>query len=94
VSKQQPLESLPNLGALSVTMLRDSGITSVSQLRALGSVAAYARVKARHQRASLNLLWASEGALTNLSWQEVARQHRASLLLSLEQHLRGGGHQQ
>jgi DNA transformation protein len=35
--------------------------------------------------ASLNLLWALEGALSNIPWQVVAREHRTSLLLALEQ---------
>jgi hypothetical protein len=34
--------------------------------------------------ASLNLLWALEGALSGLSWQTVTREHRLSLLLALE----------
>ncbi len=84
------IAELPNLGPKSQQMLLASGIASVEQLRELGSVAAYARVKARHKSASLNLLWALEGALSGLPWQEVARQHRTSLLLSLEQLQNGG----
>ena len=34
--------------------------------------------------ASLNLLWALEGALTGLHWQVVAKEHRLSLLLALK----------
>ncbi|WP_264362066.1 TfoX/Sxy family protein [Ramlibacter tataouinensis] len=37
---------------------------------------------------SLNLLWALEGAITGERWQEVARRHRTSLLLALEDHER------
>jgi DNA transformation protein len=59
----------------------------LARLRQLGAVAAYAKVKQQAPRASLNLLWALEGALTNLPWQTVARDHRTSLLLALEQHL-------
>ena len=65
-------------------MLRAAGIHSVEQLRSLGSVRAFAQVRQVDARASLNLLWAMEGALTDLSWQEVARQHRLSLMLALE----------
>lgn len=77
-------DALPNLGPVSRQMLADAGIDSVQALRRLGAVAAYARVKALHPRASLNLLWALEGALTGLRWQDVAREHRTSLLLALE----------
>jgi DNA transformation protein len=47
-------------------------------------VAAYAQVKRTQPNASLNLLWALEGALTDTRWQDVARLHRTSLLLALE----------
>jgi DNA transformation protein and related proteins len=65
-------------------MLSGAGIKSVPQLRHLGSVRAYALVKSTGANASLNLLWALEGALTGLPWQVVAREHRLSLLLALE----------
>ena len=73
-------------------MLASAGITGPAQLRELGSVAAYATVKARNPSASLNLLWAVEGALTGLRWQEVAQTRRTSLLLALDDLQRGHGH--
>ncbi|BCO25491.1 hypothetical protein MIZ03_0352 [Rhodoferax lithotrophicus] len=76
---------LPNLGPRSQQMLQAAGINTVAQLRKLGAVAAYARVKRVTPAASLNLLWALEGALTGLPWQVVSREHRTSLLLALEQ---------
>lgn len=75
---------LLNLGPRSQQMLQAAGICTVAQLRKLGSVVAYARVKQSGVPASLNLLWALEGALTGLPWQVVAREHRTSLLLALE----------
>ncbi len=77
---------LQNLGPKSRAMLAAAGISSPEQLRQLGSVRAYLLVKVTGANASLNLLWALEGALTGLSWQEVAREHRLSLLLALEAH--------
>ncbi|WP_395667929.1 TfoX/Sxy family protein [Rhodoferax sp.] len=77
--------ALPNLGPKSQEMISRSGIHSEAQLRKIGAVAAYVRVLQTHPTASLNLLWALEGALTGLPWQEVARDHRTSLLLALEQ---------
>ncbi|MBQ0931844.1 TfoX/Sxy family protein [Ideonella sp. 4Y16] len=82
------LAELPGLGPRSAEWLRAAGIDSAEQLRRLGAVAAYAQVRARQPRASLNLLWALEGAISGLPWQQVARQHRTSLLLALEEHLR------
>lgn len=75
---------LQGLGPKSLAMLAAAGITTVAQLRSLGSVRAYAMVKATDATASLNLLWALEGALTEQHWQVVARAHRLSLLLALE----------
>lgn len=65
-------------------MLEHAGITSIDQLRALGAVAAYVQAKRANCNVSLNLLWGLESALTGEPWQEVARKHRTSLLLALE----------
>lgn len=81
-----PLAALPNLGPKSQQMLERAGINSLQALQDLGAVAAYAAVMKADGKASLNLLWALEGALCGLPWQEVARKHRASLLLALEQY--------
>lgn len=78
------IADLPNLGPKSRQMLERTGITSYEQLLSLGSVAAFERVKRSGADPSLNLLWALEGALTGLPWQVVARDHRTSLLLALE----------
>ena len=86
--KAHGLGELPNLGPKSQAMLAAAGITSMEQLRQLGSVRTYLLVKATGANASLNLLWALEGALSGLPWQEVAREHRLSLLLALEAHKR------
>jgi len=78
------LADLPNLGPKSQAMLERAGISSCEQLRAAGAVAAYARVKRSGESVSLNLLWALEGALSGVPWQQVAREHRTSLLLALD----------
>jgi DNA transformation protein and related proteins len=75
---------LPGLGPKSLAMLAAVGIHSRADLARLGSVHAYMRVKAAGQNASLNLLWAMEGALTGEDWRIVAREHRTSLLLALD----------
>lgn len=82
--KGADVAGLAGLGPASRAMLARAGIPDVATLRRLGAVPAYVRVKRTDPRASLNLLWALEGALSGLPWQEVARHHRASLLLALE----------
>ncbi len=75
---------LTNIGPVSKRMLAAAGITSIEALRRLGSVEAYRRVRSHDPRASLNLLWALEGALTGRPWEDVARNDRLSLLLQLD----------
>ena len=86
VMKSNSPQNLANLGPRSTEFLLSVGITTIGQLERLGSVAAYALVKKSEPTASLNLLWAIEGALTGLHWREVAKEHRTSLLLALETH--------
>lgn len=65
-------------------MLAAAGILHRADLERLGAVRAYLRVQAAGQTASLNLLWAMEGALTGRDWREVAREERGRLLLELD----------
>jgi hypothetical protein len=78
------ISDLPNLGTKSQQMLQQAGIKTVEQLRELGAVRAYIQVKQSGANASLNLLWAMEGALTGRHWREVAHNDRLRLLLELE----------
>ena len=80
------LAQLANLGPKSAQFMHRAGITSFEQLKHLGSVRAYSMVKHVEPNASLNLLWALEGAISGLHWREVAKEHRTSLLLALETH--------
>lgn len=75
---------LPGLGPKSMDMLRAAGIHSRADLEQLGPVHAWLRVKATGNRASLNLLWAMEGALSGRDWRVVAREERTRLLLALD----------
>ena len=78
------LKKLANLGPKSEAMLRRSGVGTPDQLRELGAVHAFLKVKRQGEAPSLNLLWALEGALSERSWQDVAKQDRLRLLLELE----------
>jgi DNA transformation protein and related proteins len=66
-------------------MLQAAGIDSIEALQRLGAVQAYVLVKRAGCKPSLNLLWGLESALSGLPWQEVARLHRTSLLMALEE---------
>lgn len=85
------MAALRNLGPASLRMLAAAGISTDEDLRALGSVAAHLAVKRTGANASLNLLWALEGALTGRDWRLVAREERTALLLLLDDMERQGG---
>ena len=78
------IAALPGLGPKSQEMLRAAGITTLAQLRQMGAARAYVAVQRAGGRPSLNLLWGLESAITGQPWQQVAKDHRTSLLLALE----------
>jgi len=76
----RPLGDLKGLGFVSVRWLKSVGIADEGDLRALGSVEAYARVRlAAAPDAILNLLYALEAALRNTDWRALPPELRASL---------------
>ena len=79
------LEQMPGLGPKSRDMLRKAGILSPARLQETGAVKAYLMVKRTGCKPSLNLLWGLESALTGEHWRDVAKKHRVSLLLALEE---------
>ncbi|MDD0845504.1 MULTISPECIES: TfoX/Sxy family protein [unclassified Pseudomonas] len=65
------LQHLKNLGKTSAQWLHAVGIHSANDLRRLGSVDAYRAVRARGFRASKVLLYAIEGALLDVHWNDL-----------------------
>jgi DNA transformation protein len=62
-------------------MLAEVGIHNVGELRAIGAVKAYVRVKAvRSRGASVNLLWSMAAGLDGRGWREVSAEEKESLL--------------
>lgn len=82
---EKTISELKSLGPKSQEMLARAGITTIAQLRDLGPVEAFVRTKRVVPGVSLNLLWALESALSGEPWQEVARLHRTSLLLAVDE---------
>ena len=76
---QNELQHLKNLGKTSAQWLHAVGIHSASDLRRRGAVEAYRAVKARGFRASKVLLYAIEGALLDVHWNDIPPQRKAFL---------------
>lgn len=82
--KPERLSDLRNLGQKSESMLARIGIHSHADLAARGAVGTFIALKQAGLPASLNMLWALEGALTARDWRDVARDDRLHLLTELE----------
>ncbi|WP_313739933.1 TfoX/Sxy family protein [Pseudomonas sp.] len=77
------LQHLKNLGKTSAQWLHAVGIHSLSDLRRLGAVGAYRAVKLRGFRASKVLLYAIEGALLDMHWNDLPSDRKQALLQQL-----------
>ena len=85
---ESELASAMNLGPKSAAVLARAGVTSLAEVRRLGAVKIYSLAKRSEPAVTLNLLWAIEGAILGQPWQLVAREHRTSLLIALEDYER------
>ena len=78
------LQHLKNLGKTSAQWLHAVGIHSAADLRRLGAVDAYRAVKARGFRASKVLLYAIEGALLDVHWNDIPVERKDALNQQVE----------
>jgi DNA transformation protein len=68
---QSDLLALKNLGNTSVNWLRAVGIHSRDELASIGPVGAYNRIRERGIKVSKVLLYALQGALLDVHWNEL-----------------------
>ena len=68
------LAALRNLGPVTARRLADLGISDEAELRRIGPVAAYRRLKFAHPReTTLVALYALHGALTGTPWTDLSK---------------------
>lgn len=79
------ISGLKGPGPESQEMLARAGIRTIAELSDPGSVEAFVRTRRVVPGANPDLLWALESALSGEPWQEVARRHRTSLLLAVDE---------
>ncbi|MEQ1512857.1 MAG: TfoX/Sxy family protein [Lysobacteraceae bacterium] len=75
---------LRNIGPKSAAWLRQVGLRTEDELRAIGALEAFMRVKRAGFKPSLNLLYALEGALLDCHWQDVPSERRSELLIAAD----------
>ena len=73
------LTKLPNIAAKLDAQLADAGITTVDELRRVGSREAWLRILSRDPSACLMRLSALEGALQGVRWHYLDGETKASL---------------
>lgn len=77
---QSDLLQLKNLGAASVNILHAVGINSYADLQNIGAVGAYSRIKNRGIHVSKVMLYALEGALLDIHWNDLQEDAKAQLV--------------
>jgi DNA transformation protein and related proteins len=75
---------LRNIGPKSAAWLRQVGLRTEEDLRAIGALEAFVKVKRAGFKPSLNLLYALEGALLDCHWQDIPAERRSELLLAAD----------
>ena len=78
------LLQLKNLGMASVNILHAVGINTFSELRKVGAVEAYRRIKARDINVSKVMLYALQGALLNVHWNDLSPDLKLQLVSEAE----------
>ena len=74
------ISELRGLGPTSAKLLARIDIYDEEQLRAIGAIEAFARIRMTSEfRVSLNLLYALEGALTGQDWRKLSQEQKQSL---------------
>ncbi len=78
------LLELKNLGMASVNILHAIGVNTYQDLADVGSVGAYRKVKSRGIHVSKVMLYALEGALMDVHWNELAPDEKSRLVQEAE----------
>jgi DNA transformation protein len=74
------LTSLRNIGPQSATWLESVGIKSTDDFFEVGVEEAYRKVRAAYpEKVSLNMLYALQGALLDLPWNELPEEMKSQL---------------
>jgi DNA transformation protein len=83
-SEHAELLGLKNLGMASVNILQAVGIHNYEELSQVGAVDAYCRIKARGIHVSKVMLYALQGALMNVHWNDLSPDIKTQLVEEAE----------
>jgi DNA transformation protein len=74
------LSKLPNIGKVLSEQLDAIGISTPTQLRAVGSEDAFTRLATLDESACINMLYALEGAIQGIRWHDLSSERKRELL--------------
>jgi len=77
-------EKIRNVGPKSAAWLRQVGVRSLEDLRMVGVIETFMKVKRAGFRPSLNLLYAMQGALDDCHWADLPDGVKTCLVLAAE----------
>ncbi|WP_053981417.1 TfoX/Sxy family protein [Marinagarivorans algicola] len=83
--KNQDLLELRNLGMASVNILHAVGINTYQDLEDVGAVDTYRRIKDRGIHVSKVMLYALQGALMDVHWNDLPASLKAQLVNDAEE---------
>jgi hypothetical protein len=75
-------EKIRNVGPKSAAWLRQVGVRTIEDLRNVGVIETFMKVKRAGFRPSLNLLYAMQGALNDCHWADLPDEVKTSLVQS------------
>jgi DNA transformation protein len=89
-----PIDTLPGIGPVTRGWLEDAGIRTAGELRSMGAVEAYRRLKFMlPRRVNLNALYVLEAALRGCHWLDLPQDVKTALqeqARSIDEALRRG----
>lgn len=88
MASEPPLSKLRNLGPASSRWLTAVGVRTRRDLAEIGSIAVYQLLKAHGYRATLNMVYAIEGALRDINWTRLPAPLKARLKAEVEHALK------
>jgi DNA transformation protein len=74
------LAQMANLGKVLAQKLEEAGISTSSQLKAVGAEVAFTRLATLNFSVCINMLYALEGAIQGIRWQQLSATRKKELL--------------
>ena len=86
-------KDLKNIGPKTLKRLESIGVYTLEDIETLGVIKVYLRLKAVYpQEVSLNALWALQGAVLDIPWNQLLPELKTALKTALEKELADAGH--